>query len=147
MIEAINSFFVGVCNEKVFIFFLADFPFWFSLFHFAQKNLRPRPPDDDVVKISTNLIQIDVTVTDKNGKIVTDLKPEDFEIYENGKKQNITNFLFVIPLRKPKSIEAVKKTERCKEDKSAIPIPPIQLKPEQVKRTVALIVDDLGLFV
>ncbi len=50
---------------------------------------------EDVVKISTSLIQVDVTVTDKSGKVVRDLKPEDFEIYENGVKQNITNFSFV----------------------------------------------------
>ena len=114
----------------------------FAFITFAQK---PTPtPDDDVVKISTNLIQIDVSVTDKSGKIVTDLKPEDFEIYENGKKQDITNFLFINSVTQTKTIETVKKP-KGKEDKAAIPIPPIQLKPEQVKRTVALIVDDLGL--
>ena len=53
---------------------------------------KPTENEDDVVKISTTLIQIDVTVTDKNGKIITDLKPEDFEVFENGKKQDITNF-------------------------------------------------------
>ncbi len=54
----------------------------------------PKPQDDsDVVKISTNLIQLDVTVTDNKGRIVTDLKPEDFEIYENGQKQKIIQFL------------------------------------------------------
>lgn len=44
----------------------------------------PTPPNDDsdVVKISTTLIQIDVVVTDKKGNQVTDLKPEDFEIYD-----------------------------------------------------------------
>jgi hypothetical protein len=31
----------------------------------------PTPPDDQVVRISTDLIQIDVTVTDKDGKVVT----------------------------------------------------------------------------
>lgn len=109
---------------------------------FAQK---PTPtPDDDVVKISTNLIQIDVIVTDNKGKIATDLKPEDFEIYENGKKQDITNFLFVNTVTKTKTIESIKKPN-AKAGKDAMPIPPIQLKPEQVKRTVALIVDDLGL--
>jgi VWFA-related protein len=106
---------------------------------------KPSPtPDDDVVKISTNLIQIDVIVTDKKGKIVTDLKPEDFEIYENGKKQEMTNFLFVNSVTGTKTIEAVKKSNK-KENKTALPIPPVQLRPEQVKRTIALIVDDLGL--
>lgn len=56
----------------------------------------PTPKDDDqLIKISTNLIQIDVTVTDKNGKLVTDLTPGDFELYENGEKQTISNFSVV----------------------------------------------------
>ena len=37
----------------------------------------PTPPDDgDVVRISTSLIQVDVTVTDKKGNAIRDLKPE-----------------------------------------------------------------------
>ena len=94
--------------KKYFLLLLSLLFLTFTVF--AQKPT-PTPPanDDDVVKISTTLIQIDVTVTDKNGKIVTDLKAEDFEVYENGKKQDITNFLFVTspalkrnPFRLPK---------------------------------------------
>src|SRR5438270_8559307 len=63
-----------------------------------SQDRKPSPtplPDSGVVKISTNLIQIDVTVTDAGGRIVTDLKPDEIEIYENGKKQKLTNFSFV----------------------------------------------------
>ncbi len=37
----------------------------------------PQTPSqqDEVVKITTNLVQIDVTVVDDNGNAVTDLKP------------------------------------------------------------------------
>lgn len=35
--------------------------------------------DDDVVRITTNLVQVDVVVT-KKGKPIKDLKAEDFEI-------------------------------------------------------------------
>ena len=38
----------------------------------------------DVVRISTNLVQVDAVVT-KDGKQVTDLKLEDFEIREDGR--------------------------------------------------------------
>lgn len=104
----------------------------------------PPPSDDaDVVKISTTLIQVDATVTDKKGIIVKDLKPEDFEIYENGKLQNITNFSFV----ETKSDQPSKQTAPAapkKSDKS-IPLPPAKLAPEQVRRTYAFVVDDLGL--
>ncbi|HEX2639213.1 MAG TPA: hypothetical protein VHL50_01520, partial [Pyrinomonadaceae bacterium] len=66
----------------------------------AAQSVRPAasptpPENEDVVKISTSLVQVDVTVTDRKGKVVRDLKPEDFEIYENGEKQKISNFSFV----------------------------------------------------
>src|SRR5437588_8528235 len=48
----------------------------------------------DVVKITTNLVQVDVVVT-KGDKVVSDLQPEDFEIFEDGKPQAITNFSYV----------------------------------------------------
>jgi hypothetical protein len=49
---------------------------------------------DDVVRITTNLVHIDAVVT-KKGKPVTDLKAEDFEIYEDGRLQTITSFVYV----------------------------------------------------
>lgn len=86
---------------------------------FAQQpSLTPPATDDeDVVKISTTLIQVDVSVTDKNGKQVTDVKPEDFEIFENGSRQEITNFSYVSRLEqtpkqlKPKPEQKAKKKE------------------------------------
>lgn len=118
------------------------FLFLLSLTVSAQQPSETPPVDDkDSIKISTTLIQVDVTVTDKDGKVVSDLKPEDFEIYENGKKQSITNFSF-ISIAKP-----LEKTnpQTAKPDKNSIPIPPVKLKAEQVRRTYALVVDDLGL--
>lgn len=110
----------------------------------AQPVISPTPKSvdtEDVVKISTTLIQVDATVTDKNGKIITDLKPEDFEILENGEKQNITNFLFVPTA--PDTNAAP--TRQNNKEENNIPIPAGQLRPEQIKRTIALVVDDLGL--
>lgn len=101
----------------------------------------PRPADDDVVKISTNLIQVDVTVTDSKGKIVPGLKPEDFEIYENGEKQKISNFSFVFA---GPPVAETKKQDQAK-PKEEIPVPTVELRPEKVRRTIALVVDDLSL--
>jgi len=44
---------------------------------------------DDIIRISTRLVQTDVVVTDKNDQIIPDLKLDDFELYENGKKQAV----------------------------------------------------------
>jgi len=106
----------------------------------------PKPGGEDVVKITTSLIQVDATVLDKKGKPVKGLTADDFEIYENGKKQAITNFSFVeLGSEKEKTTEQI----AAKPVKGAVAPPPVpvKLRPEQVHRTVALVVDDLGLSV
>ena len=121
------------------IFSLLLFPIQASL---QIRTQRPKTAEDDVVRISTTLIQVDATVLDKSGKIVTGLTKDDFEIYENNKRQQITNFSFVeLAPDKPKEPITVKP------GKNSIPIPPvpIRLRPENLHRTLALVVDDLGL--
>lgn len=111
---------------------------------FAQNNqapARPAPQDDkDVVRISTNLIQLDVSVTDKKGNPITDLKQDEVEIYENGKLQKISNFTFA-PGTRTEAKEG--KKEGAKTGAPMLPTAPI--RPEQVRRTIALVVDDLNL--
>ncbi len=102
---------------------------------------KPAGDDNDVVKISTTLVQVDVTVTDRKGNVVKDLKPEDFEIFENGEKQEISNFSFV----SANSETVQTNTNQTAKDKSSIPLLSTPLKPEQVRRTIALVVDDLTL--
>jgi VWFA-related protein len=48
--------------------------------------------DDDVIKVTSNLVSLDVIVRDKKGKPLTDLKPEDFTVSENGVPQKIEFF-------------------------------------------------------
>ncbi len=91
--------------------------------------------DDDVVKITTNLVQVDVIVT-KNGKPVKDLKAEDFEIFEDGKRQEITSFAFI-------SNVGSSATGTSNKDPKA---PPVPGTPADVgRRMIALVIDDLGL--
>src|SRR5205085_7687351 len=47
---------------------------------------------DDVVRISTELIQTDVMVFDRQGRFVDDLKPEQFELRVDGKPVPISFF-------------------------------------------------------
>src|SRR5688500_256932 len=112
----------------------------FSLSIFTQTPTPPPAPEtEDVVKITTTLIQIDVSVTDKKGNPVKDLKPEEVEIYENGKRQEISNFSFVSSVSE-KPAEPARKP-----DKTNVLPPSSQIRPEQVKRAIALVVDDLTL--
>ncbi|MGA7615790.1 MAG: VWA domain-containing protein [Thermoanaerobaculia bacterium] len=49
-------------------------------------------------QIEVNYVELPVTVLDASGVAVTDLKKEDFEVLENGKKQKIANFGFATNL-------------------------------------------------
>ena len=48
--------------------------------------------EDDVVKVETNLVTIPVSVFDRNGLYIPNLKQEDFKIFENGVEQEIAYF-------------------------------------------------------
>lgn len=102
------------------------------------------PDDDEVVRITTNLVQIDVTVTDKDGRQVTDLRPEEFEVFEDGRPQALSNFSY-IGLDVNAAASQPSDRARKPRDKSVLPEPPVRLRPEQVRRAFALVVDDFGM--
>ena len=104
-----------------------------------------KPEDVDVVRITTNLVQVDAVVTDKNGKVVTDLKPEEVQILEDGKQQKITHFSYNVVESAVVAPTAKAASADKSADKNAPPAPPVALKPEEVRRTMAIVVDDLGL--
>ena len=61
----------------------------------AQQRDAPAPPpkdDEEVVRISTELVQTDVMVFDGSGKFVDGLKPEQFELRVDGKPQQVVFF-------------------------------------------------------
>lgn len=70
----------------------------------AQAQNPPKPQDEDVVKVKSNLVNIDVIVKDKKGKYVSDLKAEEFTISENGVPQKIE--FFDAPLSRPDAVTA-----------------------------------------
>lgn len=133
-------------NKKLFLLSLS-FLLFFTVSSFSQTpqpNATPPPEiDEEVVKISTNLVQLDVVVTDDKGNQVTDLKPEDFEIFINGKKQDISNFSYIFSKIAAENAEAGRKNKKV--EKYNVPPPPSKLKLEEVRRTYAIVVDDLSL--
>lgn len=55
---------------------------------------RPQPTpvelgDEDVLKIDTDLVLVEVTVTDASGRAVKNLRPEDFKLYEDGEQRAV----------------------------------------------------------
>ena len=112
----------------------------------GEKQQQPEKPsnkasdDQSVVRISVTLVQVDAVVTDANGHPVTDLKREDFEVYEDGRKQAISNFSYIST-----KTATAPEVARQPVDKTAPPAPPVRAEPGQIRRTVAFVVDDLSL--
>ena len=52
----------------------------------------PAQQTDYAFHAETELVLVNVTVRDKTGKLVLDLKPEDFQIKEDGKPQKVVSF-------------------------------------------------------
>ena len=111
----------------------------FTLISFAQKPT-PTPPinnENDVVKVSTSLVQLDAIVVDKKGNPVTDLTADDFEILQDGKPQKITNFSYISRIVDSADTEqTVKKTDKKNQ------LPPVSFPPKEVGRVITFVVDD-----
>ncbi len=55
---------------------------------------KPQPPDQPFrISLDLNLVVLPVTVLDKNGGFVSDLREQDFQVYEEGTRQAIRLFL------------------------------------------------------
>ena len=108
---------------------------------FAQ-NTAPQNPPDTVIRINVNLVQLDAVVHDDKDRPVTDLTKDDFEILQDNKPQQITNFAYVSLPPEPGGAPTIRTSGS---NKNVPPPPAMKLRPDQVRRTVALVVDDLGL--
>ncbi len=51
---------------------------------------------DDIVRVRTNEVKLDVVVKDKKGRPIKDLKPTDFEVFEDGVPQKVESFRFMM---------------------------------------------------
>ena len=61
----------------------------------AQAPPPPAPADDQAVPVfgvESTVVLLDVVVRDKKGRLVKDLQASDFEIYENGERQTLSDF-------------------------------------------------------
>src|SRR5437762_1358726 len=60
----------------------------------TQEKPKPVYESSTVLKAITRLVVVDVVATNKNGEPVTDLKPADFTVLEDGTPQEIRSFNF-----------------------------------------------------
>ncbi|MFL6229811.1 MAG: VWA domain-containing protein [Pyrinomonadaceae bacterium] len=104
----------------------------------AQTPTTPTSQDEDVLRITAQLVQVDAVVTDKNDQVIPDLKLSDFEIYDNGKKQDLQFVEFV-------SADAAPRTEGRIDIAGQTIEPNVtrNLTAKDLRRVFAFVVDDL----
>jgi len=70
-----------------FVFLLAV-----SLLSASLASAQQSPDDDEVVRVNTDLVVVNITVTDSGGKYARGLQRADFKLLEDGLEQNISTF-------------------------------------------------------
>lgn len=102
----------------------------------AQQQQQQAP--DDVVRITTNLVQIDAVVTDKSGNQIKDLGARDFEVFQDGKPQKIVSVSYFnteVPERTGLQTAEAKRSA----EKNQPPTPPSRTN---AARILTFVVDD-----
>ncbi|HVG37690.1 MAG TPA: VWA domain-containing protein [Pyrinomonadaceae bacterium] len=63
----------------------------------SQPTVTPNAAEDvddgETVRVETQLVSVPVSVTDRGGRMIGKLRAEDFSLYEDGRLQQITNFM------------------------------------------------------
>ena len=98
----------------------------------AQQGSAPvRPADQPVFRLSVSLVQLDAVVTDKKGRHVSTLGRDDFEVYQDGRPQPVV------------AVSYVDADDGWVDTSGLPPLPVEALKPEDARRVIAVVVDDL----
>lgn len=62
----------------------------------SQRSTETQPGDEvdegDVVRVETQLVSVPAVVTDRSGRLIPNLRAENFLLYEDGRPQQISNF-------------------------------------------------------
>ena len=69
--------------------------------HGQGQSAQPPQQPPITFRAEVNYVEVDTRVLDQQGKFVGDLKPEDFQVFEDGKPQKVTAFSLVnIPVER-----------------------------------------------
>ncbi len=125
---------------------------WCGIFTLALlcRGILGQPADpaaqgaENRIKVVVEVVSVDAIVTDNEGRHITDLGIDDFEVYQDGELQEITNFSYVdaVPAR-TSLLSTLPEDKGRPEVKAAGPVLPVQRK--DILRSIAVVVDDMGM--
>ncbi|HET6977060.1 MAG TPA: VWA domain-containing protein [Pyrinomonadaceae bacterium] len=99
----------------------------------------PAQDQDDVIRVRSNEVRLDIVVKDKKGRPIRDLKAGEFEVLEDGVPQKVESFRFV-------SREAAPAKTKTKDNNVAAGAPPTTTTPptRSTPTVTALVFDRLS---
>lgn len=105
----------------------------------ATKNLQQQKKEEiprPAYEVEVIVTNVDVVVTDEAGKRITGLKPENFEIYEDGLLQKLTNFYEV------KGMEVYTSAPEKEREKLPEPLQPLPEQVTQIENKIIIYFDN-----
>jgi VWFA-related protein len=103
----------------------------------AQSGTTPQKQEPPL-RLSTDLIQVRAVVTDKQGRVIDQLKKDDFVLLENDQPQRVEFFSVDRIEGRPDALPSNKTN-----DKRAAPVSPAVLSTETPRRSIVLFVDTM----
>src|SRR6266487_1338526 len=106
----------------------------------AQQPVVPAPGPTPTFRTSVDLVSSDVIVRDRKGQFQADLSKNDFELYEDGVKQELNSFVLVHGGRAYTTEVAAPTVVR-----EGVILPPTRPTNDAAGRIILFVVDDLHL--
>src|ERR1019366_2489949 len=110
----------------------------------AQQSVDPHAPPFHL-ELSVNRLLIPVVVRDSQGRALSDLKKEDFEVFDEGKLRAISGF--TVERRGASEAKPEASTDSAS-PQSPVPVPPLKVTPDEVilpARITVFLFDDMHL--
>src|ERR1051325_3743505 len=93
---------------------------------------------DDIVRITTSLVQTDVVIVDKDDHVIPDIKLDEIKVLDNGKRQDVKFLEFVTAGTAPRIEGNLSIAGKAVESDAAR-----NLSAGELRRVFAFVVDDL----
>jgi VWFA-related protein len=104
----------------------------------AQQTPAPAPGQTPTFRVSVDLVNSDVIVRNRRGQFQSDLSKDDFELYEDGVKQDLTSFVMIHGGRAYTTMVAAATPVR-----EGIILPAARPANDTAGRVILFVVDDL----
>ncbi|HEY2974028.1 MAG TPA: VWA domain-containing protein [Pyrinomonadaceae bacterium] len=114
--------------------------FWTAIGQTPTSQKPGQQSQEEILRITTELVQTDVVVTDRNDQIVRDLALEDFDVYDNGKKQQL-QFVEFVSAEAP--ADAADMKGRANVPGGVDTSVARELSAKDLRRVIAFVVDDV----